>query len=315
MKVIFLGFQNWGWESLKALLDKHYEIQLVITHPDSAHPYESIWNRSVKDLARSHSIKCLECKRVVDRRLIGRLRDLEPDVLIASDWRTILSQEVLEIPRLGGINIHDALLPKYGGFAPVNWAIIHGEEEVGITAHFMTEDVDLGDIICQVPIAVTPEMTATDVVNRIFPLVGQVTIDSLELIQRPDFKSRPQDKAQASFFRKRTYDDSRIDWQKPSRSVYNLIRAQSDPYPNAFAFHDGQRLKVKSARLSVQKFKGSPGQVFKCTKEGTLVVCGPSNLRQGSGNTVALDLIQIGQGSVVHANDYFPIGREVGVLM
>ncbi|MBN2266902.1 MAG: hypothetical protein JW725_00990, partial [Candidatus Babeliaceae bacterium] len=118
MRVIFMGFQTWGTVALDALLRSRHTVSLVITHPQSEHEYETIWNDSVKELASAHDIPVLECNYANSKNIGRAITEVRPDIIVMSDWRTWLSPSIYAIPNCGAINIHDALLPKYGGFAP-----------------------------------------------------------------------------------------------------------------------------------------------------------------------------------------------------
>lgn len=301
MRVVFMGYQTWGHVSLQALLASPHEVALAVTHGDSAHPYETIWADSVAELAASAGIDVVTA-RTTDAAVAERIAAARPDVILCSDWRTWVSPEVLALAPHGGVNVHDGLLPAYGGFAPINWAIVCGEEEAGLTAHLMSEELDHGDILVQerLPIAFTD--TATDVVQRVFALLGPVTLAALDRLADPDFKPQPQDLSRATFFHKRSERDSRIDWASAPLAIYNLVRAQSDPYPNAHAFHRGRRLAIKRASLAERAYCGSPGRIFCRVPEGVVVLSGrPGNGAQG----LVVETVQPEGGEEMPANDYF----------
>ncbi len=304
MRVVFLGFQTWGHASLRALLESpRHSVPLVITHPQSQHPYEAIWADSVADLATGENIELITAHSANGDDVKARIADVGADVIVCSDWRTWVAPEVLDLARCGGINIHDALLPRYGGFAPINWAIICGEDETGLTAHCMSEDFDLGDILVQrrLPIAFTD--TATDVVERVFDLLAPVTLEALDRVADPDFLPAPQDTSRATFFHKRSERDSRIDWSQPPLAIYNLVRAQSDPYPNAYTFHNGTRLGIRRASLPDRAYCGTPGRVFRRVADGVVVLCGPGPTGRPQG--LVLETVQPDGGEAMSATQYF----------
>jgi methionyl-tRNA formyltransferase len=240
MRVIFMGYQTWGHQVLAALLQSPHDVPLVITHPNSTHEYETIWNDSVAELAESQNVPCVVCRRVGDEAY-ARIREVAPDILISSDWRTWIPPPVYQTAKHGAINIHDALLPKYGGFAPLNWALINGETEVGVTVHFMSEEFDLGDIIIQEHVPVEPKDTVTHLFHKTIKLFPRMALEALDLIASGRGRWQPQNPAEATFFHKRSIEDSRIDWHRSALEIVNLVRAQADPYPNAFAYYNGQR--------------------------------------------------------------------------
>nr|HRC86506.1 formyltransferase family protein [Thermoanaerobaculia bacterium] len=161
MNVAFLGFQTWGKVTLEALLAcGRHRVSLVLTHSQSNHPYETIWACSVANLAEAAGIPLATGRSTQEPELRELLARAEADVLVCSDWRTWVAPEVLALARHGGVNVHDALLPRYGGFAPINWAVARGEMETGVTAHRMSADLDLGDILVQRRVPIGLEDTA-----------------------------------------------------------------------------------------------------------------------------------------------------------
>ncbi|MGH3856844.1 MAG: methionyl-tRNA formyltransferase [Pseudonocardiaceae bacterium] len=304
MRIVFMGYQTWGHRVLEALLESRHEIPLVITHPTSSHPYETIWNHSVAELAAACGIPYLVRKRVDDDEASDRIRHIAPDILVSSDWRTWVPPCVYRLAKHGAINIHDALLPKYGGFAPLNWALINGEPEVGVTVHFMNEEFDLGDIVLQSRISVRPKDTATDLFQKTIELFPSMTLEALDLIESGRTDWQPQDPAKATFFHKRSAEDSRIDWQWPAACIVNLVRAQPDPYPNAFAYYRGRRVGVLEASVSLKRYGGTVGRVFCPQGEGIVVVCGP-RARTGHDYGVVLERVRDDDGQDFLGREFF----------
>jgi methionyl-tRNA formyltransferase len=276
VRIVFLGYQTWGHRVLATLLASRHDVPLVITHPASRHPYETIWDDSVADLAASHGVPVLERQYANDNETVARLRELEPDLLVSSDWRTWVAPATYGCARHGAINIHDALLPRYGGFAPLNWALVNGETEVGVTVHFMNEDFDLGDIVVQQAVPVGPTDTAADLFHKTLPLFAPLTLEAIDRIEKGGQTWVKQDRDAATFFHKRSVEDSRIDWNHRAQDIANLVRAQVDPYPNAFAYVGEQRLRILAASVSGRRYGGTPGRVFCRDGKAVVVVCGPA---------------------------------------
>lgn len=304
MRIVFMGYQTWGHRVLEALLDSRHEVPLVITHPISSHPYETIWNHSVGELATARSIPCLVRKRVNDDEAYERIRQVSPDILVSSDWRTWVPPYAYGLAKYGAINIHDALLPKYGGFAPLNWALINGESEIGVTVHFMNEEFDLGDIVLQSQIRVRPKDTATDLFQKTIELFPGMTLEALDLIESGRTDWQPQDPTKATFFHKRSAEDSRIDWQWSAACIANLVRAQVDPYPNAFAYHRGRHVRVLEASVSSKRYGGTAGRLFCPQGEGVVVVCGPQ-ARTGHEHGVVLERVRADDGQDFDGREFF----------
>jgi methionyl-tRNA formyltransferase len=304
MRVVMVGYQTPGYRTLQALLESDHEVVMVVTHPSSDHVYERIWDDSVADLAEKHGVPLLVRSRPDDAELLDRLRAAEPDILVATNWRTWIPPEIFTLPREGTLNVHDSLLPAYGGFAPLNWAVINGENEVGLTAHMMDEELDAGDIVVQRAVPVEPTDTATDLFHKTIGLYGPVTLDALDLIASGDAVLTKQDRSKASFFHKRSVEDSRIDWTWPARDIANLVRAQSDPFPNAFTFHRGERIRVVASSVSEKHYGGTPGRVAMRDGPGVVVVAG-ADARSGRHPGLVVERVRTDDGKEYAATEYF----------
>jgi methionyl-tRNA formyltransferase len=274
MKIVFMGYQAWGARTLQALSAAGHQIDLVMTHPDSHDAYESLWGESVRELAESGRIPVIECETANSRHIVRMCARCRPDLFVMSNWRRWLSPEVYKLARHGAINIHDALLPRYGGFAPINWAVAAGEHETGVTVHLVDERLDTGDILVQKRVPIGFEDTATDIYHRTLPLFPELIVEAVAQLERGTANPMPQNLAEGSFFHKRTRRELHIDWQRAPTEVYNLVRAQSAPYPSAFTFDNGEPLEILSARLPTRAYRGTPGRIMHREEDGVVVLCG-----------------------------------------
>lgn len=304
MRVVMFGYQTWGYRTLEALLDSEHEVALAVTHPKSDHAYESIWDDSVADLAATNGVPVIVRSRPDDEELVRRLKEADPDIIVANNWRTWLPPHIFGLPRHGTLNVHDSLLPAYAGFSPLIWALINGEREVGVTAHWMDDDLDAGDIVVQRAVPVLDTDTATDLFHRTVALIRPVTTEALALIDSGRTEWIPQDRSKASFFHKRSIEDSRIDWTWPAEDLERLVRAQSDPYPNAFTYYRGQRLRVISAAVSTGRYGGTPGRVFIREGDGVVIVAG-ADARRGRNHGLVIRRVRTDDGTDLPATDYF----------
>lgn len=303
MRVVLFGYQTWGYRTLEALLGTEHEVVLAVTHPPSDHAYEKIWSDSVADLAAAHGVP-VELRNRPDGSLVRRLTEVDPDLIVANNWRTWLPPEVFTLPRHGTLNVHDSLLPAYAGFSPLIWALINGEPEVGVTAHLMNEDLDAGDIVTQRAIPVGPTDTATDLFHRTVDLIAPVVTEALSRMASGEVTPIPQDRAKASFFHKRSIEDSRIDWTWPADALERLVRAQSDPYPNAFTYHNGNRIRVIEAAVSLANYGGTPGRVFIREGDGVVIVAG-EEARRGDSPGLVIRTVRLDDGTTLPATKYF----------
>ncbi|RQX15282.1 methionyl-tRNA formyltransferase [Micromonospora ureilytica] len=303
MRVVMFGYQTWGHRTLQALLDSEHEVALVVTHPPSDHAYERIWSDSVADLAAAHGVP-VEVRDRPDDDLLVPLEKADPDVIVATNWRTWIPPQIFELPRRGTLNVHDSLLPAYAGFSPLIWALINGEKEVGVTAHMMDAELDAGNVVLQRSVPVGPRDTTTDLFHKTLELFGPITVDGLALIASGKTDWTPQDRSKASFFHKRSDEDNRIDWTWSAEELDRLVRAQSDPYPNAYAFHKGQRLRITAASVSQGNYGGTPGRIFIREGDAVVIVAG-AEARRGKSPGLAIERVRLDDGTELTAAEYF----------
>ncbi|MEV8545687.1 methionyl-tRNA formyltransferase [Streptomyces sp. NPDC051572] len=306
MRVVMLGYQTWGHRTLQALLDSDHEVVLVVTHPKSEHAYEKIWDDSVAELAEKNDVPVLLRNRPDDAELLDAVREARPDIIVANNWRTWLPPELFDLPPHGTLNVHDSLLPSYAGFSPIIWALLNDEPRVGVTAHRMNGELDAGDVLIQRSVPVGATDTATDLFHRTVDLIAPIVRESLDLIAsgRDAGQWVPQDRSRASFFHKRSAEDSRIDWSWPAERLERLVRAQSDPYPNAYAFHRGERLRIVSAAVSEGRYGGTPGRIFIREGDGVVIVAGPE-AHSGRSRGLLVRRVRTDDGTEYAAGDYF----------
>ncbi|MET9245523.1 methionyl-tRNA formyltransferase [Nonomuraea sp. NPDC003709] len=303
MRVVMFGYQTWGHRTLQALLDSGHDVVLAVTHPQSDHAYEKIWSDSVAELAEANGVPVVLRNRPDDELLLT-LKEVEPDLIVANNWRTWIPPEIFTLPRHGILNVHDSLLPAYAGFSPLIWALINGEKEVGVTAHMMNAELDAGDIVVQRAVPVGPADTATDLFHRTVDLIGPIVAEALDLIASGRTEWTPQDRTKASFFHKRSIEDSNIDWNWPAEDIERLVRAQSDPYPNAFTHYRGERVRVLKASVSQGVYGGTPGRVFIREGDGIVIVAG-AEARRGGNHGLVIERVRTEDGTDLPAGEVF----------
>jgi methionyl-tRNA formyltransferase len=298
MRVALFGYQTWGHKTLETLIGSRHDVVLTVTHPPSEHAYESIWSDSVEELARTHGISVHLAQRP-DAELVEQLKSAAPDIIVANNWRTWLPREIFDLPPHGTLNLHDSLLPKFTGFSPVIWSLISGASETGLTAHRMDDELDTGDIITQRAVPIGPRDTATELVQATIDLIPEVLLDALDRIEAGTAEWTPQNLAERTFFHKRVDTDSRIDWTWPAEDIDRLVRAQSDPYPNAYTYFRGQRLRITRAHVSRGIYGGTPGRVFITEDDGMVIVAGPAAYR-GENHGLVVDSVRTDDGVEHH---------------
>ncbi len=287
MSVVLLGYHNMGCRALKVLTELGIEVPAVFTHPDS--PGENIWFESLADLAKDYGIPVYFPENINDKRWITLLKHISPDVILSCYFRQMIKAEVLSIPKIAAVNLHGSLLPKYRGRCPVNWQLICGEKESGVTLHHMVLKPDAGDIIGQKAVKVEPRDTALDLFKKLEDAAEQVLKKYIPLLLKGEAPRIPQDHTKATYFGGRRPEDGKIDWKQDAQSIYNLIRAVTWPYPGAFCNVEGKRLFVWDAQVHQDLELGVPvgsvqvvdGKVMVQTGKGCLELINVSFSNKG----------------------------------
>jgi methionyl-tRNA formyltransferase len=246
MRCVVFGYHDIGYVCLQELLQAGAEVCAVFTHTDD--PDERVWFRSVRELAEQHGVPLFSPDTVNTPEWIARIAAWQPDFVFSFYYRKLLSQAILDLPRRGALNLHGSLLPRYRGRCPVNWVLIHDERETGVTLHYMEAKPDRGDIVAQRAVPITDDDTAQTLFEKLTVAAATLVRELYPQLCAGTAARRPQDHAAASYFGGRRPDDGRIDWAQPARTVFNLVRAVTHPYPGAFGSWDGRPLFVWEAR-------------------------------------------------------------------
>lgn len=279
MRLVFMGYHNIGHICLEVLGDlcRHYgdEIVAVVTHADD--PGENIWFNSVRELALARYYPVYQPADPNDPRFVEVMRRLEPDFLFSCYYRHLLKKPLLALPRSGALNLHGSLLPRYRGRCPVNWVLIHGETETGVTLHYMEEKPDQGDIVAQKRVPIAVDDTALTLFDKMTTAAGDLMRETYPLLRAGAAPRIPQDHRRASYFGGRRPEDGRIDWRQPAWQIYNLVRAVTHPYPGAFTTYQGKQLFIWQGKLLEQlpSAETTPGEIVACLPgQGLLVATG-----------------------------------------
>lgn len=249
MKLIFMGTPQFSVPALRTLADSGHDIAGVVTRIDKpAGRGRSVAAPAVKLAALERGLPVHQPKRVRDPQFIDTLRTLSPDVIIVAAYGQILPKEILTMPRYGCVNIHASLLPAYRGAAPINWAIIRGDQETGITIMQMDEGMDTGAILMQESIEIDPEDTAGTMTVRLSHLGAKLITKALPLILSGSLKPKAQDDSKATLAPLLKKEDGLIDWGLPATDVHNRVRGLS-PWPGAYTFLDGAMLKIVKTQV------------------------------------------------------------------
>ncbi|MEQ9847566.1 bifunctional UDP-4-amino-4-deoxy-L-arabinose formyltransferase/UDP-glucuronic acid oxidase ArnA [Pectobacterium brasiliense] len=294
MKAIVFAYHDIGCVGLEALKLAGYEIQAVFTHSDA--PGENHFYASVAKAAAEMDVPVFAPEDVNHPLWVNRIRELAPDVIFSFYYRTLLSDDILQLPSFGAFNLHGSLLPRYRGRAPVNWVLVNGETQTGVTLHKMVSRADAGDIVAQSVVAIDEEDTALTLHGKCRTAAAALLAQQLPLIRSREITLTPQDDSRASYFGRRTAADGLIDWQKSAREINNLIRAVTEPYPGAFTFLGERKViiwrarvvkvnRVKSNDVGANGVKQEPGAIISTSP--LVVSCGEDALEIVSGQSEA----------------------------
>ena len=253
-----MGTPEFAVPSLEVLINQSFEICGVVTAPDKPRGRgQEMLPTAVKDSALRHHLNLLQPVSLKDPLFAEQIKTCRPDLIVVVAFR-ILPREVFTIPRLGSINLHASLLPKYRGAAPINWAIMKGEKETGVTTFFLAERVDTGRLLQQASMPIGPDDDAGIIHDRLATLGADLLLSTVRSIEAGDVHPLPQDDTLASPAPKIFKEDCRIRWDAPAETAHNLIRGLS-PRPGAFTSHRGKTLKIYRSQILDTPSSGAPG--------------------------------------------------------
>jgi methionyl-tRNA formyltransferase len=277
VKLVFMGTAPFAVPCFRILREQGYTLQAVVTQPDRpAGRGQGTRESAVKRAALGLGMPILQPEKASQPEFVDALRTLAPDVIVVVAYGQILRPAVLDIPPLGCINVHGSLLPRLRGAAPIQWAVIRGEPETGVTTMIMDPGMDTGDIILQAAEPIVPDDTAGSFAERLAPRGAELLAETLDLLRRGRAPRRPQDAAQATYAPLLKREDGFIDWSQPAVAIRNRIHG-CNPTPGALAFRDGRPVKLWRARV-VEEGAGTsdlePGSVVRIDAGGPLVITG-----------------------------------------
>ncbi|HUN66408.1 MAG TPA: methionyl-tRNA formyltransferase [Bacteroidota bacterium] len=272
MRIVFMGTPEFALPGLDILLQNGYPVVGVVTVPDKPSGRgRELTEPAVKRFARERNLPVLQPANLKDPAFLREMRELSPDLFVVVAFR-ILPRELYTIPPRGAFNLHASLLPRYRGAAPINWAIIRGEKETGVTTFFLEDSVDTGSVILQARVPIGENETAGELHDRLMEIGAEIILHSVRLIERNAVVSRKQADGDATPAPKIFREDCRIDWTKPAREVHNFIRGLS-PKPCAVTSHEGSELKIYITRCADESAPGVAGSVLE-TAPAIRIQCG-----------------------------------------
>lgn len=295
MRVVFMGTPDIAATCLKKILADGFEVVGVYTQPDrpKGRGMKMVYS-PVKEVALAAGIPVFQPENFREEASVQQLRDLEPDICAVVAYGRILPQKVLDVPKRGCINIHASILPKYRGSAPYQWAVLDGLEETGVTAMYLTREMDAGDIIDVSRTPIGENETAGELLDRLAVLGADLLSKTLSRFAQGEVKGTAQDASQVSYAPLLDKSMSPIDWTKTAQQVHNHVRGLH-PWPVATMEIQGKLFKVHATRVA--EGSGAPGQILGLSKTGLLVACG-----EGAVEVLSL---QAEGGKRMSAPDYF----------
>jgi methionyl-tRNA formyltransferase len=294
MKIIFAGTPDFAVPTLQALIDSTHEIIAVYTQPDRpAGRGQQLHASPIKSLALHHHLMLFQPKSLRDVNAQQQLHDLNADIMIVAAYGLILPQAVLSLPRLGCVNVHASLLPRWRGAAPIQRAILAGDTETGITIMQMDVGLDTGTMLYQLPCAITADDTAQSLHDRLSPLGAHALLQILPAIEIQTLNPAIQNETQACYAAKITKEEACIDWLKTTIEIDRAIRAYN-PFPIAYSFLEQQLVKIWEAEI-VASGQHNPGTILQTNANGIEVATGDGVIR--------LKKLQLAGGKVLNAHE------------
>lgn len=274
MRIVFMGTPDFAVPSLKALVEAGHEVCGVFTQPDKPkNRGMKLQVPPVKEYAITQNIPVFQPLKMRDGEALAILKELSPELIVVAAYGKILPVDILELPPKGCINIHSSLLPKYRGSAPINWAILNGEDETGVSIQYMAEGVDTGDVIGFMTTPISLEENAQQLYDRLAQMGAELICPVVAAIEQGTAVATPQDHAQASHAPMLSKELSPIDWNKSARQIHDQVRGLY-PWPAAVTEIDGIRCKIIRTALTGDTTGKAPGAYVQADKKGLKVACG-----------------------------------------
>lgn len=293
MRIVFVGAVDFSRHCLQQVLDCGGNVVAVFTLAKEDAGFHSDY-ADLSDVAIRHGVTVHKIKNINDPENVELIRSLQPDVIFVFGWSQLISKHILDIPPLGCIGTHPALLPRNRGRHPIVWALVEGLEESGLTFFYIDEGTDSGDILWQKPFPVTLEDDAGSLYEKIKALTSEAIREFLPQLEWGAAPRIPQDHSQATYWRKRTEKDGEIHWTAPTMTTYTLIRALARPYVGAHTYLRGEKMLIWRARLPEKPLPPEamgpqPGNIFARTGTGF-------DVRTGDGYLTVLEYELAGEG-------------------
>lgn len=271
MKIVFMGTPDIAVPCLQKIIDEKYDILGVVTQPDKPKGRgKKLGMSPVKELAIENNIPVYQPIKARDEEFIDTMKSLNPDVIVVVAFGQILPKDILEIPKLGCINVHVSLLPKYRGAAPINWVIINGEEKTGVTTMYMDEGLDTGDMILKTEVNLDDNITAGELHDKMMNIGAETLKETLKLIGEGTAPREVQNHEEFSYAPIMDKSLGNIDFSKNAMEIHNLVRGVN-PWPSAYTTYNGVTMKIWKTKVLDEESTKDAGTIIDVNKEGIKV--------------------------------------------
>lgn len=273
MRILFMGTPEFAVEQLKRLVETGHEICGVFTQPDKPKNRGMKMTFSpVKEYALTHGLEVYQPTKMRDGNALAIVRELQPELIVVAAYGRILPEDILTLPPFGSINVHSSVLPKYRGAAPINWAILDGQKETGVTIMYMTGDLDAGDIVCSKKTDIMPDEDARELTHRLALLGADALEDAIEKIADGTAVRTPQDHSASTYAPMLSKDLSPMDWTRSAQALHDQVRGLI-PWPCASMELGGKKVKVFKTRMGGE-INAAAGTILTAGKQGLEIACG-----------------------------------------
>lgn len=274
-----MGTPEFAVPCLEKLVNEGYEVLAVVTQPDKPKGRgNKLTPPPVKEFADKIGIKALQPKRIKTNESVEELKALKPDLFVTAAYGQLLSQEILDIPALGCINVHASLLPKYRGAAPIHWAVINGECETGITTMFTDIGMDTGDMLLSRKFKIDDSICVGELHDKLSLIGAEVLIETLNELKKGTLKRIPQQSQDATMAPIIKKEIGQINWLKTSSEIHNLVRG-TNPWPGAYSFYKGERIRIWKTEINLKNSSlGKPGLIYSVDREGLKIGTGDGSI-------------------------------------
>lgn len=280
MRVVFMGTPDFSVPTLQKLIDEKHEILAVVTQPDKAKGRsKAVQFTPVKELAVKYDIPVIQPVKIRNNEeFYNTMKELNPDVCVVVAFGQILPKEILELPKYGCVNVHGSLLPKYRGAAPIQWAVINGEKEAGVTTMQMDTGIDTGDMFKKAVIPVAEDETGGSLFDKLSNVGADLLIETLKDIEAGTAKAEKQNEEESSYVKMFTKEFGQIDFNQSAAKIECLVRGLN-PWPSAYTSLHGKTLKIWRARVVDTKESQKPGTIIDVAKDSFTVMTGEGALK------------------------------------